>query len=278
MRLLAFAVLSLWACGCAPALSTLQPAHVADKGHVQAELGLDVSIPTGAIASVVDAGVVLAHVAESRELTDPERQTLFEAGGALALNPPSVTPHLGIGYTALDRWELNLRTTGSALRLGTRYQLLKRDKHGVDLTAGAGVGLYVMEFPVGSILGIVELEDFTRWQLDLPIQIGRAGTWYRVWGGPRLMFTTFGTSLAVDLPAFTGYPGERELASFSGTGLYVGGQAGVALGYKHVFLGFELTLAEIFSSGELAVLGERVVEVDLDSFIIYPSMGLMLEF
>ncbi|KYF77607.1 hypothetical protein BE17_26765 [Sorangium cellulosum] len=278
MRLLAFALLSFWACGCAPALSTFQPAHVADKGHVQAELGLDVSVPTGAIASVVDAGVVLANIAESRELTEGERLTLFEAGGALALNPPSVTPHIGVGYTALDRWELNLRYTGSALRLGTRYQLLKRDKHGVDLTAGAGVGRYVIDLPIGSILGLVELEDFTRWQIDLPIQIGTAGTWYRVWGGPRLMFTTFDTALVVDLPAFTGYPGERELASFSGTGLYVGGQAGVALGYKHVFLGFELTLAEIFSSGELAVLGERAVAVDLDSFIIYPSIGLMLEF
>ncbi|MGK3991645.1 hypothetical protein WME99_51850 [Sorangium sp. So ce136] len=278
MRLLAFALFSLWTCGCAPALSTFQPAHVADKGHVQAELGLDVSVPTGAIASVVDAGVVLANIAESRELTEGERVTLFEAGGALALNPPSVTPHIGVGYTALDRWELNLRYTGSAFRLGTRYQLLKRDKHGVDLTAGAGVGRYVIDLPVGSILGLVELEDFTRWQIDLPIQIGTAGTWYRVWGGPRLMFTTFDTALVVDLPAFTGYPGERELASFSGTGLYVGGQAGVALGYKHVFLGFELTLAEIFSSGELAVLGERAVAVDLDSFIIYPSIGLMLEF
>ncbi|WP_438028441.1 hypothetical protein [Sorangium sp. So ce233] len=278
MRLPAFALLALWTCGCAPALSTFQPAHVAEKGHVQAELGLDVSIPTGAITSVIDAGLVLADVAESRELSERERQTLFEAGGALALNPPSVTPHIGIGYTALDRWELNLRYTGSALRLGTRYQLLKRDKDGVDLTAGVGVGRYVVGFPVVSVLGIVELGDFTRWQIDLPIQIGTAGTWYRVWGGPRLMFTTFGAALAADLPAFTGYPGEHEIASFSGTGLYVGGQAGVALGYKHVFLGFELTLAELFTGGELSVLGERAVAVDLDSFIIYPSVGLMVEF
>ncbi|KYF65573.1 hypothetical protein [Sorangium cellulosum] len=278
MRQLAFALLALWTCGCAPALSTFQPAHVAEKGHVQAELGLDVSIPTGAIASLIDAGLVLADVAESRELSDGERQTLFEAGGALALNPPSVTPHIGVGYTALDRWELNLRYTGSAFRLGTRYQLLKRDKDGVDLTAGVGVGRYVVGFPVVSILGIVELEDFTRWQIDLPIQIGTAGTWYRVWGGPRLMFTTFDAGLTVDLPAFTGYPGEHEIASFSGTGLYVGGQAGVALGYKHVFFGFELTLAEIFTGGELSVLGERAVAVDLDSFIIYPSVGLMVEF
>ncbi|WP_437736336.1 hypothetical protein [Sorangium sp. So ce1335] len=278
MRLLAFALLCLWMCGCAPALSTFQPAHVADKGHVQAELGFDVSIPTGAIASLIDAGIVLADVAESRELSERERQTLFEAGGALALNPPSATPHVGIGYTALDRWELNLRYTTSALRLGTRYQILKRARDGVDLTAGVGVGRYVLGFPVVSVLDIVELDDFTRWQVDLPIQIGTAGTWYRVWGGPRLMFTTFDAGLTVNLPELTGYPGEREIASMSGTGLYVGGQAGVAFGYKHVFLGIELTLAELFTGGELSVLGEREVEVDLDSFVVYPTVGLMVEF
>ncbi len=120
------ALLALWTCGCAPALSTLQPAHVAEKGHVQAELGLD-SIPTGTLASLVDAGVVLADAAESRELSEAERQALFEAGGALALNPPSVTAAPRHRLPALDRWELNLRYTGSAFRLGTRYQLLKRD-------------------------------------------------------------------------------------------------------------------------------------------------------
>ncbi|AUX40045.1 hypothetical protein SOCE26_014410 [Sorangium cellulosum] len=266
------------ATGCAPVLSTLAPAHVAPKGHVQATLGTDVSLPAGTIHSLVDAGIEAADAAGSRELSESERRTLFEAGAALALNPPSATPHLGVGYTALDRWELNLRYSGSALRLGTRYQLLQSDKHGVDLAVGAGVGRYVLGFPVGSFLDVVELEDFTRWQIDLPIQVGKAGTWYRVWGGPRLMWTTFGTRLVMNLPAFTGYPGEREIASFSGNGLYVGGQAGAAFGYKHVFFGFELTLVELFASGELDVLEEPTASVDLDSFIVYPSLGLMVEF
>ena len=41
---------------------------------------------------------------------------------------------------------------------------------------------------------------------------------------------------------------------------------------------FELTLAELFTGGELSVLGEREVEVDLDSFVVYPTVGLMVEF
>jgi len=40
----------------------------------------------------------------------------------------------------------------------------------------------------------------------------------------------------------------------------------------------ELTLAQLFSGGELRVLEQQVQEVDLDSFIVYPAFGLMLEF
>lgn len=266
------------ALGCAPALSSLQPAHVAEKGHFQAELGMDVTIPTGTIESVIDAGIAAAKAAESRKLEEPEKKQLFDAGAALALNPPSVVQHLGLAYTILDSWEMNLRYSVSALRLGTRYQLLKHKKHNIDLTVGAGVALYVLQFPVGSILDIVELEDFTRWQFDFPIQIGTSGDWYRVWGGPRLMFTTFGTELVVNLPEVSGYSGETEIASFDGTGMYVGGQIGAALGYKKVFFGVELTLVQLFSSGALDAFGQRALAVDLDSFVIVPTFGLMGEF
>lgn len=245
---------------------------------MQVELGMDVSIPTGTIASTVDAGDALAAAAEARELTEQERKRVFDAGVALALNPPSVVQHLGVGYTVVENLEVNLRYSISAIRGGARYQLLELDKHGVDLTVGLGVGRYVYAFPVGSVLDIVELEDFERWQFDLPIAVGTRGDWYRVWGGPRLMLTTFGTKLTMNLPAFTGYGGERELASFSGEGFYVGGQAGAALGYKKVFFGVELTMVELLSSGRLDAFGQKELEVDIDSFIVYPSFGLMGEF
>src|SRR5688572_4090435 len=54
------AFLLLQAVACAPALSSFTPAHVAPRKHVQAEVGLDVSIPTGTIGHVVDVGEALA--------------------------------------------------------------------------------------------------------------------------------------------------------------------------------------------------------------------------
>jgi len=266
-------------CGCAPALSSFQPAHVAPKHHVQVELGMDVSIPTGTIADTIDAAITLVDVAKTQELTEEQRKMLFDAGAGLALNPPSATPHIGIGVSIIDNLELNLRYTGSAIRLGGRYQILSKEKQGVDLTAGFAVGRYVLEFPVSSILDIVTLDDFTRWQFEIPLTIGTHGTWYRVWGGPRIVLTKFGTALTAKLPI----PGvsdatETEVASFSGTGAYYGGQIGGALGYKYVFFGFELTMAELLSGGQLDAFGKKALDVNLNSFIVYPAFALMGEF
>jgi hypothetical protein len=265
--------------GCAPALSGFQPAHVAEKGHVQAELGMDVAIPTGGLGDLVDAAEVLAGAARERQLTDGERRTLFNAGAALATNAPSPLPHVGVAFTPLTSFEIGLRYSGSALRGGLRYQFLRRAAHGVDLSAGLGVARYTFEFPVSSVLGILEIEDFERWQFDLPILVGTSQTWYRLWGGPRLMFTTFGTQMNLSLPAIPGVSSEeQEIAAFDGTGFYVGAQGGVAFGYKYVFFGVELTLAQLFASAELTAFGEQVHDVDLDSFVISPGFALMGEF
>src|SRR5690349_631809 len=148
------------AVGCAPALSSMHPAHVAKRNHVQVELGADVSVPTGTIVGAIEAGVRLSKAAQERELTDAEVQTLYEASASLTLNPPSAVTHLGIGYTVLDDLEVGLRYSTNALRLSGRYQFLHRERHGVDATIGLGAARYVMELPVGDTLKVVELEDF----------------------------------------------------------------------------------------------------------------------
>jgi hypothetical protein len=281
MRLqsLPLGLLAVFTLGCAPALSTFQPAHVAKQWHVQAEIGTDFAVPTGTIASTVDAGITLVDAAEKQELTELQKKQLFDAGTALALNPPSPVQHFGVALSVYDNLEVGLRYSISALRLGTRYQILHKEKHGVDWTVGFGVGRYVLEFPLGDFLQIVELEDFVRWQFDFPILFGTKGTWYRVWGGPRFMITKFGTELVMNLPSIPGtFDGKQELASLDGLGFYIGAQGGVAVGYKYVFLGFELTMVELLMGADLDAFGKKALDVDLDSFIIYPGIALMGEF
>jgi hypothetical protein len=265
--------------GCAPALSTMQPAHVAKKHHAQAEFGMDVSIPTGTIIDAIDAADTLVNAAGERELTDGEVQQLYKAATATLLNPPSATPHVGVGFTVVDNVEVSLRYATSSLRLGGRYQFLTKEKHKVDATVGLGFGYYVLSLPLGDTLKIIELEDFTRFQIDVPLLFGTRGSWYRLWGGPRFMYTRFGTELKLAIPEIPGITaGRTELASFGGNGFYVGAQGGVAVGYKYVFLAFELTVVRLLMNGDLKVFQKPVANFDLGSNIVYPALGLMGEF
>jgi hypothetical protein len=257
----------------------MQPAHVAPKHHAQAEFGMDVSVPTGTILDAIDAADTLVKAAQERELTDGEINQVYKAASATLLNPPSATPHVGVGFSVINNLEVSLRYATSSLRLGGRYQFLTKEKHGVDASAGLGFGYFVLPLPLGDTLKIIELEDFTRFQIDVPLVFGTRGNWYRLWGGPRFMYTRFGTELKLSLPEIPGVsPGEVQLASFGGNGFYVGGQAGVAVGYKYVFLAFEMTVVRLIMNGDLTVLQKPAANLDLSSTIVYPALGLMGEF
>jgi hypothetical protein len=263
--------------GCAPALSSFTPAHVAPKKHVQAELGMDVSIPTGTLVRAIDASSAVVAAAKQRELSEEEKRKLTHAAIALLLNPPSVTPHLGVGYTVVDHLEINGRYSVGTLRLGMRYQLMARSEgDGIDMTAGLGIGRYTYEFPVSDQLEVIVVDDFERWQVDVPFQVGGHDDYHRWWAGPRLMATKFDTGIhgvAEPLaPFFLTYDGYSVLA---------GAQFGVAVGYKKIFFGIELTLAELWLRSKIrAAAGTSYGEtrLDLESFIIYPGFGLLGEF
>ena len=63
-----------------------------------------------------------------------------------------------------------------------------------------------------------------------------------------------------------------------------GGQVGFAIGYKYIFLAFELTLAGVSGRGDVKTApdprnGEALAHnADISGFIIYPAFGLMGEF
>jgi hypothetical protein len=260
--------------GCAPSLSTFQPAHVAPKGHVTAEVGLEGGVPVGAFTALLDEGKTLAKQGESGQpLTDEEKWQIFDAGVNLLLLTPSFGPHVGATYVPIDHLEVGVRYAGAAWRLGARYQLADHVSGPFDLTVGLGVSRFAYAFPLSDQIPGLALEDFSRWQVDVPILFGTSRDWFRVWAGPKLLLTSYSTELKLTLP------GEVTLASFDGTGVFVGAQGGFAIGYRKVFVAFELTLAEAFGTAHLsAPLAPTTHDVDVSSFTIFPSVGLMGEF
>jgi hypothetical protein len=170
--------------------------------------------------------------------------------------------------------EVGVRYAGAAWRVGVRTQLLDHESGPFDLTVGLGVSRFSFSFPLSDQIPGLSLSDFSRWQLDVPLLVGTSRDWFRVWAGPKLLFTTFSTELTLTLP------NETTLASFHGTGAFWGGQGGFAIGYRRLFVAFELTLVEATGSAHVSAVGLNPPTHDLDvsSFTIFPSVGLMGEF
>lgn len=269
---IALAVVACAALGCAGTTSGFQPAHVAPKGHVQAEGGLDVVVPTGTVSDVIDTGKSLTTAARSRTLTADEQRQVIGAGAALLLNPPAVLSHFGLSYVPVDHLELGVRYTTGAWRGGLRWQFLEQGRNGFDLSAGLGVQRFVHEFPVGNIVEILEVNDFTRWSVDVPVLAGKHGSWYRLWAGPRFIYSTFSASLKLTLPNQT-----PQIAAVDGSGVYVGGLGGLAVGYRWIFIGFELSVTKLISTAHMQ-LGGDTQDKDLSSLVIVPGFALMGEF
>ena len=240
-----------------------------------ASAGFEAGVPTGAFGDVINTGKDLASKGQSGQpLTADEKWKIFDAGVNLLLDTPTVGPHVALAYTPVDRFEVGVRYAGAAWRLGARYQLLDHETGPFDFTVGLGVSRFTFEFPLSDQIPVLELDDFSRWQVDLPILIGTRRNWFRVWIGPKILLTKFETQLTLKLPN-----DDQTLARFEGNAAFVGGQAGLALGYKRLFLAFELTLAEAFGTAHLTAvaLDPPTHDTALSTFTIFPSIGLIGE-
>jgi hypothetical protein len=241
-------------------------------------VGVEGSIPLGTLSDVYTTGDNVLKKAESGQaLTTAEKWQAFDSGMEVLLSPPAPGYHFAFAYVPWRRLEVSLRYASSALRVGSRYQLLDRNAGApFDLSAGVGVARFTYAIPIGDYLPILKVDDFTRWQLDVPLLIGLQNRWFRTWFGPRFLATFFDSALRLDLKVE-----DRVLASMSGSAYYVGGQGGIGFGYRWVFLAFELTVTELIGSAKFeasALQDSPSHTVDLSGLVIYPTLGLMGEF
>lgn len=267
---------ALFCAACGVGLSSNQPAHVPEKGHAHAEVGVDVSYPTGTIPDVIHAAESVEEATQQRAVNDEEKRKIFEGAAAIAINPPAAVAHVGFDYGVAKNWEIGFRLATSGVRASGRVQLLAQAEAGVDLSIGLGVGRALFTPPVHSVFDSVTVDDFSRWNVDVPMAVGRHGSWYRVWGGPRLLWSHVSQTMTLTLQDFGTPQPVRTTGTVSGRALYVGGQAGAALGYRSFFVGPELTVTYLFGSADVTALGGRD-NVSVGSWVVYPAFAVMGE-
>jgi hypothetical protein len=252
-------------------LSSFRPAHVATEGRPQVEAGIDISYPTGTVSDLIDAAEVVDELNEQRLLTPEETRAILNGAAGIGLNPPALIPHAGIAVSAFRGWEVGVRVASSDWRLNVRTQLLYQREHGIDLSLGFGVGAAIFDPPIEDAL-TVRIENFGRWNADLPVAFGRHGSWYRWWVGPRLLYSQTVQKMSVTLYDDSTFGGE-----VAADGFYVGGYAGAALGYESIFVGPELVVVQLIGQAQIDAFG-TTTEVDMSGLVVYPGFAVMGEF
>jgi hypothetical protein len=252
-------------------------------GHLSGEVGVDLSVSVGAIDKVLAASESLSEASNTRMLTDDEKRTVFEGGAHLGFNPPSIIPHAGVYYVPLAATEVGVRLLGSGLRLGARRQLVAQEDSGFDLTVGAGVdrSLFTPQINSDSCTGTcVHADSYERWNVDASAVVGRHGSWFRWWAGPRLVYSHLDESMTLTTPTYAYQPGVPPTVSIPGSvvghGFYVGASAGAVLGFRNFFFGPELTVMGLAGDADVTALG-TTANVSLDSVVLAPAFAVMGE-
>lgn len=252
--------------GCATTLSTMQPADTLPAGGWHAGAGMNAIVPVTRVADALDAASQLEdRVAAdpNHEPTDEERRDYLDAALGLALGAPGVTYDLMLRHGFADRFDAGIRWTTTGLHVDGKLQFLR---HPSGWNGSISVG-YVHHFFDGllfDVLELIEIDDFSRWDIEVPVLFGRSiGDWGTVWGGPKYVFARYSLDAAI--------MDAGGVESSDGSIHYIGGFAGFAAGYRWVRVFTELTVMNMFA--EPVILGEPT---DIGGVIVVPSAGLMV--
>jgi hypothetical protein len=187
MRNLPPLLLLALATGCASNLSTLQTAKPLARGQFQVSLGAGAFVPTGQLVDLVnlsiDQGKEFKEKVENDEpvhLTEEDQRRLLSAGIALAVAPPGLVNEVAIRAGLADDLDVGLRYSGISWRLDTKFRFFhsgdganvpENKRKSVDMAIGLAGSRHSFKSPVFDVLEIVQINDFSRWDLEVPLYI-----------------------------------------------------------------------------------------------------------
>ncbi|WP_375765116.1 hypothetical protein NR798_25710 [Archangium gephyra] len=291
MRLVPLLALLL-ATGCASTLSTMQTAKPLARGQIQVSGAVGVFTPVGQLGTLINEGIVQGKAihdtvrsGEPYHLEEAEAQRLLGVGMALAVAPPGPANELMIrtGLLESNTLDLGLRLSTTSLRFDGKVRLAHGgdpeddslpdyQRKSYDLALGVAYSRHVFKSPVLDALEIVKIDDFSRWDLEVPVYLSMdLGDIFKLYAAPKYIYSrTSLDSRLVDV--------SREGQDVSGfdlslpaevTSHFYGASVGFALGYKYVHLYAELTGG--YTDCRPVVFGQRR---DLGGVTLYPSIGI----
>jgi hypothetical protein len=290
MRNLPALLLLALATGCASNLSTLQTAKPLTRGQFQVSLGAGAFVPAGQLIDLVDLGIdegkKIKEAVENDEpvqLSQEDQQRMLSAGIALAVAPPGLVNEVSIRAGLADDLDVGLRYSGISWRLDTKfrffhggdgYEVPENSRRSIDMALGLAGARHSFKSPVFDVLEIVQINDFSRWDLEVPLYISTDfGDILRLYAAPKYVYS----KTHIDQQLINYAEQGKNVTGFdvrlpaTVKSEFAGSTFGVSLGYKYVHVFAEITGGYTFCKPE--VFGERR---NLGGVTIYPAVGIAI--
>jgi hypothetical protein len=266
--LLALVLLPALLPGCATNLSEARSARVLRGGEVQVAQINSVNLPTRVVGDLIASGKKTVDVVDQGGTpTDAQRKQLLGGAAAIALSGVGYGTHIDAGFGLGHRLDLSARVGNGTYALSLRRGFdIGRWDAAVGLRAGYGSGSSWIPY-FDDINDYAKIADLQRLDAQLLAQVGRDfGAWGKVWFGAKgIVSPLWGSVDATHI----GLP-EADFDEVLG---YVGGYAGVALGYRWVH--FVVELSVLYTTGSVELYD---YEYDLSGVVIVPTFGLQATF
>lgn len=264
MRLTLFALSLSSFVACSTAISTMQPVQALPKGGLQFGTGAAVNVAPGPIVDAFQAGKAIAQKGAA-DINAQDEQDFLTAGLAIALNPPGIINEYSFRYGLGRGTELGLRYTINEVIVEGKWQFLDNpEPKRWDAALHLGVGRHVFGGAVFDVLDQFQLANFSRNDVSAAVMFGKKPNDYvEFWVGPKYVAGLYSVE---GLFETTG-----AVANSKGAMQYIGGAAGLGLGWKYLYVIGELTVMDLLFKAD--ILG---AERDLGGVVVFPSVGLVL--
>lgn len=274
---------ALASAGCAASAHQLQRGKSLERGQVEAVAAMALPLSSAAYTAAKDAAASLQQRSDEipkggAKFTDGEVRDLTKAGLALVLFSPlpsqELSARVGIGWDM----DLGLRLSGPRTQIDVKWQFLQKERHGVDVALSLAGGRHTEPASslLSSVAGVMEslhLLEYSRYDVSLALLASRDfGRWASLHTG--LFYSRSRISVGTKVDEALAQAGTKT-EDFVDPGPFsqVGGVIGGRLGYRWIFLTFELSAARVEFAP--SVLDQQV---DLSGVMISPALGLVLLF
>lgn len=258
---------------CAGGTPLLHPAQTLAQGDIRLAGGISANIATGEVSDDLRRARDIAAQPAAAAATGPAGSVSTDyAKGALvaASVAPGIAPfvggRIGIGHS----FEGGLTYTGRAVRVDGR-RAFERGPWALSVGLGASAAFYGQQ--QGGDLPGVDLAALRGYGADIPVLVGwhSENDLYMFWVGPRVGGERDTIAPRTSEPSNT-VPGAGPL-HLEATRLYGGGVLGVATGFSHVHVAFELDVTYQYVTGTF-----NGTDTHLSGVTFVPASALLFDF